>query len=142
MLRIRDNKILGYSVTGNIGYDFYTVLIPVTHESGAAWWIIDPSGDEFIDADGQTYHIRKRTQAEIEATPEFIAWQAAKQIDASQAQAKVDMGAVPAWMKTFTAAQAESYIETNVTTLATAKVVLKIMARMLVLMRDHTRFTA
>lgn len=139
MILYQDDNIIGNTAPS----DYYEKMRPWQHDSGAYWWIIDPvNGQPFVDFDGQTYHIRKRTQAEIEVTPEFIAWQAAKQIDVAQEQARVDLGAVPAWMKTFTAAQAEAYIETNVTTLASAKVVLKIMAKMLVLMRDHTRFTA
>ena len=41
-------------------------------------------------------------------------------------------------LKSLTPAQAVAYIENNVTTLASAKVVLKIMARMLIALRDET----
>jgi hypothetical protein len=39
--------------------------------------------------------------------------------------------------KSLTAAQALTYIDNNVTTLATAKTVLKIMARLIIAMRDE-----
>jgi hypothetical protein len=41
-------------------------------------------------------------------------------------------------LKTLTPAQAVAYIETNVTSLATAKTVLKVMARILIALRDET----
>lgn len=41
-------------------------------------------------------------------------------------------------LKTLTPAQTVQYIETNVTSLASAKVVLKIMARILIALRDET----
>lgn len=40
-------------------------------------------------------------------------------------------------LKALTPQQAENYIETNVTSLASAKAVMKIMARMLIAMRDE-----
>lgn len=40
-------------------------------------------------------------------------------------------------LKSITPAQAVTYIENNVTSLATAKIVLKIMVRMLIAMRDE-----
>lgn len=135
MILIRNGE-----VSGNTPPNIYIEMEPWAHPSGALWWFVDPSEKPFTDSDGQIYHIRKRTIEEMQATPEFIAWQAANQISVAQGQAKTDLGAVPGWMKTFTAAQAEAYIETNVTTLASAKTVLKIMAKMLVLIRDHTRF--
>ena len=45
--------------------------------------------------------------------------------------------ALAAQLKTLTPQEAVDYIETNVTTLASAKTVLKIMARMLIAMRDQ-----
>lgn len=41
-------------------------------------------------------------------------------------------------LKTVTADEAETYIENTVTSLATAKVVMKQMARMIIALRDHT----
>ena len=74
MLKIQNNEILAYSITGNIGNDFYNFLNPLTHESSAAWWILDPAGFEFPDSDGTIYHLHKRTLAELHATPEYQAW--------------------------------------------------------------------
>lgn len=50
-------------------------------------------------------------------------------------QMLLDIEALPGWA-TFTAQQAEDYIETNVTSLATAKTVMKAMARLLVAERN------
>jgi len=41
-------------------------------------------------------------------------------------------------LRSLTPAQAVAYIESNVTTLATAKTVLKIMVRLLIALRDET----
>ena len=141
MLQIENGTISGFSITGNAGASLYAGLLPITHDSGVAFWVIDPSGQDFTDSDGQTYHLKKRTLAEIQAMPQYQAWLTAQQIDAAQNQAKVDFSTIPAWMKTFTAAQAEAYIETNVTNLATAKAAIKQMARMLILLRDYVRYS-
>jgi hypothetical protein len=141
MLHIEGSQILGFTVTENIGSEFYAALNPITHISGAAWLITDPSGQAFTDSDGTIYHLRRRTQAEIEATMEFQTWQSANQIAAAQGQAKVDFGSIPAWMRTGTASQGEAWIDANVTTLANAKVALKALVRIVTLLRDYVRFT-
>jgi hypothetical protein len=85
MLRIQTQQIFGYSIEGNIGNEFYAFLLPLTHESGAAWWIVDTdNGEPFTDSDGTVYQIRKRSLAEIQAEemnlPAYIT-QAAQRID-------------------------------------------------------------
>ena len=50
----------------------------------------------------------------------------------------INEAALATEFKILTPAQAVAYIETNVTTLASAKAVLKIMARILIAMRDKT----
>jgi hypothetical protein len=70
MLILQDTIILGH--TGDS--DPYLSLLPWSHESSAAWWILDPSGFEFTDSDGTIYHLHKRTLVELQATPEYQAW--------------------------------------------------------------------
>jgi hypothetical protein len=74
----------------------------------------------------------------IPDTPEEIA------VREAQAQvliaAKTDMKALPGW-STWTGAQAESWINTNVTDLASAKTALKAMAKAIVYLRDHSQIT-
>jgi hypothetical protein len=68
MLQITNDEITGFSITGNIGADFYAAILPLTHASGIPFWILDQAGQEiFIDSDGTAYHLRRRTQAEIDA---------------------------------------------------------------------------
>ena len=51
------------------------LMQPITHESGADWWVIDEEhGEPFTDSSGATYLIRKRTESEIQQTPEYHAW--------------------------------------------------------------------
>lgn len=57
-------------------------------------------------------------------------------IEAKLAEAKAELSLTGA-LKTATPQQAVNYIETNVTNLATAKEVLKLMARMLIVLRDQ-----
>ena len=50
-------------------------LEPLLHESGAARWIIDNhAGFIFTDASGAIWFLRQRTDAELQATPEYQAW--------------------------------------------------------------------
>lgn len=75
MLQIDNGNVVGYTITGNIGAELYAGLLPLQDESGAAWWVIDhDNGMPFVDSDGQTYTIRQRTLADIQATPEYDAW--------------------------------------------------------------------
>jgi hypothetical protein len=136
MLKIENGVILGNTGAS----DLYKDLLPWHDPSGVPIWILGPSDKVFVDEDGTPYHIRPRTLEEIQAMPLYQAWLNAQQMDAAQSQARIDFGTIPAWLKTYTAAQVEAYIETNVTTLATAKAALKIIAKIIVLMRDHTRF--
>lgn len=54
-------------------------LQPLFHESGAARWIIDNhAGFIFTDAGGKVCFLRQRTDAELQATPEYQAWLAAQ----------------------------------------------------------------
>ena len=54
-------------------------LQPLTHESGAAHWIIDnATGEMFAASNGTIYFLRRRTDAELQATPEYQAWLAAQ----------------------------------------------------------------
>lgn len=76
------------------------------------------------------------TQAELDA----IAKQQA--LDVASLQAKTDFATIPAWMRTGTAEQGEAWIETNVTNLATAKVALKNLVRVIVLLRDFVKFSS
>lgn len=55
---------------------------------------------------------------------------------ARQTAAKAE-AALAIELKSLTPAQAVAYVENNVTTLASAKVVLKIMARLIIAMRDE-----
>jgi len=57
-------------------------------------------------------------------------------IEAELAEAKAELALTGA-LKTVTPQQAVNYIETNVTSLATAKEVLKLMVRMLIVLRDQ-----
>ena len=54
--------------------------------------------------------------------------------------AKVAMKNMPGWAD-WTAAEAESWINTNVTDLASAKTALKAMAKAIVYLRDHSQIT-
>lgn len=73
MLYIHDQQIIG-SGAWNGGENKYLLMRPWAHESGAARWILAADGFDFQDDDGQVYRIRQRTQAELEATPEYQAW--------------------------------------------------------------------
>lgn len=54
-------------------------LQPLLHESGAAYWIIDnATGEMFAASNGTIYFLRRRTDAELQATPEYQAWLAAQ----------------------------------------------------------------
>lgn len=57
-------------------------------------------------------------------------------IEARLAAAKADLALTEA-LRTATPQQAVDYIENNVTTLATAKAALKLMARMLIVLRNQ-----
>lgn len=53
-------------------------LEPLLHESGAAHYIIDnATGEMIVDASGAIWFLRRRTDAELQATPEYQAWLAA-----------------------------------------------------------------
>lgn len=80
MLQIKANQVMGFSVTGNIGADFYAQFVPLTHDSGAAWWVIDEvNGQPFTDSDGQTYRLRRKSEGELE-TPAYLAAQRAARV--------------------------------------------------------------
>lgn len=78
MLIIQGSEIKGCGAwNGNTptpGVNPYQLIKPFFHEYGAARWIIADDGINFQDDDGKVYKIRQRTQAELEATPEYQAW--------------------------------------------------------------------
>ena len=61
-----------------------------------------------------------------------------QQIEAEITEAKAEIALTGA-LRTATPQQAVNYIENNVTNLATAKEVLKLMVRMLIVLRDQVR---
>jgi hypothetical protein len=70
MLLIQDNVVIG-----NTAPNIYADMKPWTHDSGAAWWVVDnETGIDFIDSDGQVYKLRKRSLSELQATPEYQEW--------------------------------------------------------------------
>lgn len=66
MLQIQQGEITGYSITGNVGNDFYDRLLPLSDDNGVSLWVLDSAGESFTDSDGQIYTLRKRTPAEID----------------------------------------------------------------------------
>ena len=53
-------------------------LQPIRHASGAAYYLIDnATGKMFAASNGTIYFLRRRTDAELQATPEYQAWLAA-----------------------------------------------------------------
>ena len=53
-------------------------LQPIRHASGAAYYLIDnATGEMFAASNGTIYFLRRRTDAELQATPEYQAWLAA-----------------------------------------------------------------
>lgn len=125
-------------ITGNTAPNksAYQALKPWCHASGAFRWVIDDiSPDTTVDG----YNLRERTQAELDADPVYQAWQAEQQAQTDQTQAQTDFSTMPDWVLNGTLAQAENYIETNVTDLPSAKDVLKQIAKILILFRDYQR---
>jgi len=125
-------------ITGNVGKNEpeYQPMKPWCHESGALRWVVDDVSPE-VTIEG--YNVRLRTQPELEADPLYQAWQAEQAAEGAKTQAKTAFGTMPAWMLTGGLTQVKAYIEANVTDLASAKDVLKQVARVLVLMRDYLR---
>ena len=64
-----------------------------------------------------------------------LAEEAADQVSAA---AKTAIASMPGWAS-WSAAEATAYIDKNVTTLATAKTVMKAMAQAIIYFRDHSR---
>ena len=64
-----------------------------------------------------------------------LAEEAADQVSAA---AKTAIASMPGWAS-WSAAEATAYIDKNVTTLATAKTVMKAMAQAIIYLRDHSR---
>ena len=53
-------------------------LQPIRHASGAAYYLIDnATGEMFAASNGTIYFLRRRTDAELQATPEYQTWLAA-----------------------------------------------------------------
>jgi len=125
-------------ITGNTSPNKseYQTFKPWQHESGVSRWKVDNIGFTHII---EGYKVRLQTQIEIETDSLYQSWQAEQNAEQSKAQAKTDFGSLPAWVLNGDLSQAEAYIEANVTDLASAKDVLKRVARVLVLMRDYLR---
>jgi len=66
-----------------------------------------------------------------------VAYAKRKRIEARKAVA-VNEAKLATELRTLTATEAVAYVENNVTTLATAKTVIKIMVRLLIALRDET----
>lgn len=111
-------------------------LDPVLHASGVPRWIVDSASPTMTIAD---VGLRERTIAEMQVFQAYVDWEAEEAAKAAQTQAHSDFVDMPDWVRTGTLEQAETYIENNVTDLASAKAVLKQFAKMLVLMRDYIR---
>lgn len=77
MLLFDNNNVTG--LIAPIAKEEEEALQPLLHESGAARWIIDNhAGFIFTDAGGKVWFLRQRTDAELQATPEYQAWLAAQ----------------------------------------------------------------
>lgn len=136
MLIVNENGVvLAQSGAGAL----YGLLKPFNHASGVERWIVD-AVNYTIEIEG--YQLRLRSQVEIEADPRYQAWLKQQQLDAAQTQAVSDFSTIQQFLRTGTATQAEAWIETNVTNLATAKTALKHLARLIVLLRDYAKFSS
>ncbi len=109
------------------------------------------SGERFVDATNlrvydETYIDRIRT-AQIDITPDentlnqaLIDLAASQQVQADidivQSNAKTQAANIPNWA-TWTETETLAYIDTNVTDLASAKVVIRAMARMIIALRNQ-----
>lgn len=65
-------------IVGNTAPNIYGALKPWRNEAGIPRWILDPAGEAFSDSDGKIYHLRERTQPEIDAVllPDILTIQA------------------------------------------------------------------
>lgn len=97
-----------------------------------------PYADLQILDDATQLSVKPSEQVLIDALARWqLADDALDAVNQVKQSAKTQALNIPAWAD-WTEAQAQDYIETNVTTLASAKVVLKAMARMLVALRNET----
>lgn len=111
-------------------------LDPAIHASGIPRWIEESFSPEItINGVG----LRARTTAEMQAFQDYLDWEVEQAAKTAQFQAQTDFVSMPDWVLNGTLAQAETYIENNVTDLTSAKAVLKHIAKVLVLMRDYIR---
>jgi len=116
--------------TGSPGY--YDGLKPWRTAEGVCRWIVDnDTGSQFVDTNGKTYNIRERTQSEIEATPEWAAWQEAIEATAQRQAARDTWQDLPDWVRTFTEAQINTFVDDNITDLASARTAFKSIAKTL-----------
>lgn len=127
MLIIIDNEI--QASTG--AQSLYDLLKPWQHASGCNLWLIDDvGGTPFVDSDGTTYNIRQRTQVEIEATPEYAAWQVAQEAEAKEQAARDTWQDLPQWVRTADDTEIDTYIA-GLTTITQVKTALGQMAKTL-----------
>lgn len=131
MLLIQD----GY-ITGNTAPNVYHAFKPWRDPSGIPRWVLDT---EHFTHEIDGVKVRVRTQAEMEALPEYQAWQAEQQMEQDSAQAKMNFQHLPEWLTTWTPAQVETYIDANVTDLPSAKLVLKEFGNAILLIRDFIK---
>lgn len=111
-------------------------LDPVIHASGVPRWIEESSSPEItIDGVG----LRERTITEMQTFQKYLDWETEQAAQAAQAQAQTDFESMPSWVLSGTLTQAETYIDTNVVDLPSAKTVLKQMAKLFILIRDYIR---
>jgi hypothetical protein len=115
------------------------LIDPVIHPSGVPRWVTEvPSPEIVIDGVG----LRVRTTGELETFQEYLDWEAEQAAQYAQAQAQADfISNAPTVLKTMTVSEAQAWIETNVTDLASAKTTLKHFALAIILMRDFMRIT-
>lgn len=130
-LIIHDNFILGNTAPNK---EEYQALKPWTYPPGTPRWIIDNVNPE-MTVNG--HNVRLRTQAELLSDPVYQAWQTEQNVEVMKDQAKDDFETMPAWISSGTVLQAETYIENNVTDLASCKDALKKLVKVLILFRDY-----
>jgi hypothetical protein len=81
-----------------------------------------------------------RLTAEEEWPESYQVWIAEENAITAKEQAKNDfINNTPDWLKTYTVAEAQAWIDTNVTDLASAKTALKHVAQAIVFFRDFIR---
>jgi hypothetical protein len=130
-------RILSGNIIGNVGKNFYSNMKPWRHPCGVYWWICDnPDGSYELN---NLINVKQRTQTEIEATPEYVAWAAQQQLEEDAQQAPALFQTLPAWVKTYTSGDIANYIDTNVTDLASAKVALTHLGEAFVALRDFAK---